>query len=100
MYDAGCGGGQYNVNVQICCRGEINRKPRAQPNCCEKTAYSKQTHKCVNGNVVRKSQQSHGQGSGSGTQYPSKYEQERGIKEKQKSCFGAERENKNLTTCN
>ena len=71
--DAGCSNRPYNVNVQICCGGDINRKPRVQPACCEKTAYSKQTHKCVNGNVEDKSQQSHGHGSGSGTQFPSKY---------------------------
>ena len=73
MYDAGCGGKPYNVNVQICCGGDIKRKPRVQPACCEKTAYSKQTHKCVNGIVERKSQQSDGQDSGSETQKRSKY---------------------------
>ena len=61
------------MNVQICCRGDIKRKPRVQPDCCEKAAYSKQTHKCVNGNVERKSQQSNGPSGGSGTKNRSKY---------------------------
>ncbi|KAI0218049.1 hypothetical protein LSAT2_030213 [Lamellibrachia satsuma] len=51
-----CGGRPYNVNVQICCGGDIKRKPRVQPACCEKTAYSKQTHKRCNRNVERKIQ--------------------------------------------
>ncbi|KAI0218151.1 hypothetical protein LSAT2_030120, partial [Lamellibrachia satsuma] len=61
----GCGGRQYNVNVQICCGDEIRRQPRVQPACCGKWAYSKRAHKCVNGYVQKKRQQGQGQQSGS-----------------------------------